>query len=76
MEIVVIDLPVYHAKSFDYVRSSEMENEFERLELERFMFGQTQPLIQGPDGTWNDCIFLWDYVTFLDYKAGKRVLLD
>ena len=76
---MVLDIPVYETKHYKYIRISDIKEGYERLELERWMFGQTQPLIQGEgEGVpaIQDAVFLEDYFRFLDYKAGKQVLLD
>ncbi len=74
-----IDIPVYKTPHYEYVRISDLKEGYERLELERWMYGQTQPLVQGEGKgvpAIMDAIFVWDYSRFLDYKEGKQVLLD
>ncbi len=76
-----LELPVYklvkrNGDIYDYVRMSDIKDEYTRLEFERFMFGQTMPLIQLEHEFLTDAVFFWDYERFQDYLEGKQVLLD
>lgn len=76
---ITLEIPVYESKHYKYIRISDLKEGYERLELERWIHGQTQPLIQGEgEGVpaITDAIFLHDYERFLDYKAGKQVFMD
>lgn len=72
------DVPVYRTEHFTYIRTSDLVG-YDKLELERWIFGQTCPLIQGEGKgvpAITDAVFFHDYLKFLDYKAGKQVLID
>jgi hypothetical protein len=78
-QVLEIDIPVYETEHYKYIRISDLKEEYEKLELTRWIFGQTQPLIQGKGKgvpAITDAIFLHDYIKFLDYKAGKQVFID
>lgn len=74
-----IDVPIYKTQHYTYIRIGDLKEEYERSELSRWIYGQTCPLIQG-EGKGireiQDAVFLDDYYRFLDYKAGKQVLID
>ena len=72
-------IPVYKSTNYDYILIRDIPDAYERLELEQWIKGQTQPLIQGEGKgvpAILDAVFVWDYQRFLDYRAGKLVLLD
>lgn len=71
-----LEIPVYKSKHYEYILIRDLKEGYERLELEQWIHGQTQPLIQGEKETIQDAVFVDDYLRFLDYKAGKQVLLD
>jgi len=78
-EAPVIDIPVYKSVHYVYIRISDLPEQYEQLELAQWIKGKLQPLIQA-EGKGNreiqDAVFLVDYYKFLDYKAGKYVLID
>lgn len=79
METKTIDIPVYKSIHYEYIRISDLKEGYERLELQRWIHGQTQPLIQGEGKgvpAIQDAVFLSDYMKFLDYKAGKQSFID
>jgi hypothetical protein len=61
-----MDIPVYESRRWKYVRTSDIKEEFRRLELARWIFGQTCPLIQGENGAIIDAVFLHDYERYLE----------
>ena len=71
-------IPVYESKNYRYIRISDIGG-YEARELEAWVKGKTQPLIQG-EGKGvreiQDAVFYEDYLLFLDYKAGKHVFID
>lgn len=72
-------LPIYKTEHYTYIRISDLPEDYTKRELEHWIKGQTQPLIQGEGKgvpAILDAVFLHDYERFLDYKAGKQVLLD
>ena len=71
-----MELPVYETKNYRYVRISDVDDSFKRLEFERFMFGKTMPLIQGEKGTITDAVFFDDYKLYLDYINGSEAFFD
>lgn len=66
-----IDIPIYRSRKYEYVRISDLPDEFARLELERWIFGKIQPLIQGEKGTIQDAVFLEDWKEFKKYRRGE-----
>lgn len=69
-------IPVYKSIRWEYIRVGDLKEEFERKELERWVFGRFQPLIQGEGkGTPAilDAVFLSDYLEFLE---SKKLPLD
>lgn len=72
------DVPVYESEHYRYIRTSDLVGD-DRLELERWIFGQTCPLIQGEGKgvpAITDAVFFHDYLKFRDYKAGKQIDID
>lgn len=72
-------IPVYKSAHYEYILIRDIPEAYERLELEQWIKGQTQPLIQGEGKgvpAHLDAVFVHDYQRFLDYKAGKQVHLD
>lgn len=66
-------LPVVHKSThYDYIRISEIELEY-RDELEKWIFGQACPLIQGEEGALLDCVFFDDFIRF---TQNKKLVLD
>lgn len=75
---ITLEIPVYKSQHYEYIRIKDLKEGYERLELERWIKGQIQPLIQGEGKgvpAILDAVFLDDYYRFLDYKAGKQVLI-
>lgn len=74
-----LEIPIYKSKHYEYMRIRDLPEGYERLELERWIFGKTQPLIQG-DGKGvreiQDAVFISDYLEYLDYKAGKYAFVS
>ena len=71
-----LTLPVYESKHGNYIRISDLPEGYERLELERWIFGKVQPLIQGKGKgvpAIQDAVFLEDYREFLKYRKGEYV---
>lgn len=72
-------VPVYtfgkgkHA--FDYIRVCETP-EKERARLEKFLDGQTRPMIDGLDIDKQDAVFFSDYLDFLEGLQGRPVPWD
>jgi hypothetical protein len=76
---IELDIPIYKSVHYEYIRISDLKEEYERLELERWVFGRFQPLIQGQGKgvpAILDAVFVSDYMKYLDYKAGKEVVSD
>ncbi|RPJ69203.1 MAG: hypothetical protein EHM20_16655 [Alphaproteobacteria bacterium] len=72
-----MDIPVYKSTRYEYIRIGDLKEEHERLELNRWIFGQIQPLIQGEGKgvpATLDAVFLDDYKRFLKHKDGKLPL--
>lgn len=67
------DPPVYHHEDFDYIRFSEVPEEV-REEFDRWMRGQTQPILPGEEP--GNLAYAWDWERFKTVKAGKPVLWD
>ncbi len=59
------DIPVYENKRCKYVRISDLREE-DRGQLERWIFGCVQPLIQGKKGAIIDAVFFEDYKRYLN----------
>lgn len=75
-----IHIPVYQSPVHEYVRISDLPESFERLELERWVKdrGLYQPLIQGEGKgvrEYQDCVFLTDYISYLEYKDRGNAFL-
>lgn len=70
-------LPVYDAPRFKYIRIKDLKDGYMKLEFERWMGGQTQPLLWSEEeGDIQDAVFVWDYERFLIHLNGGSVLLD
>lgn len=69
------NLPIYETPHYKYIRIGDLGG-FEALELQRWIFGQTCPLIQG-EGKGvreiQDAVFLDDYMRFIERQKGKEV---
>lgn len=69
-----LEIPVYKTPHYTYIRISDLKEESDRRELEEWIFGQTQPLVQGAGKgvpAILDAIFVWDYKRFLRHKKGE-----
>lgn len=62
--LIDYDIPVYKSVHYRYIRISDLREE-DRGQLERWVFGKFQPLIQGKEGALQDCVFLDDYKAYL-----------
>lgn len=60
-----IAIPVYKSKRFSYVRICDLKEEYERRQLNDWIFGHFQPLIQGEKGAIIDAVLLQDYERFI-----------
>ena len=58
------DIPVYKSKRYRYIRICDLK-EHDRPQLERWIFGHFQPLIQGEKGATIDELFFEDYERYL-----------
>jgi hypothetical protein len=64
-------IPVYKSMRYEYIRVSDLKEEFERNELDRWVYGRFQPLIQGMGKgvpAILDAVFLSDYLEFMELK--------
>lgn len=73
-ETLEYGIPVYQSKNHTYIRTSDLQG-YERLELERWVFGKVQPLIQGEEGAIIDAVFLYDYLEYLSYRKGDMAFV-
>lgn len=64
-----LEIPVYESKRWKYIIISDLEKE-KRRQLEDWIFGRLQPLIQGEKRTINDAVFLEDYLNYLESFAS------
>jgi hypothetical protein len=63
-----MDIPVYKSRRWEYIRISDIKEDWRRKELDRWIFGQFQPLIQGEKGAIIDAVFLHDYKLYLETR--------
>ncbi len=59
------DIPVYETRRFRYIRVCDLHPE-DQGQLERWIFGYVQPLIQGEKGALLDCVFFDDWIRYLN----------
>lgn len=65
---MTLEIPIYETPHYKYVRISDLKEEWERKQLERWIFGHTCPLIQGEGKgvpAILDAVFLSDYENYL-----------
>lgn len=71
-----ITIPVYDHIKYKCIRMKDIKG-YSRLELEQWLREENkwQPMffVKG-EGTVNDAVFVEDYLGFLDYLAGKKLL--
>lgn len=65
------NVPSYESKHGSYMLIRDLKEAYERLELERWVYGKVQPLIQGEKETIKDAVFMTDYIEFLKYRNGE-----
>ena len=58
------DVPVYQSKNYRYIRIGDLK-EADRPQLEGWIFGYFQPLIQGEKGAIIDAVFFDDYERYI-----------
>lgn len=59
-----MDVTIYKSKRYTYIRIADLPEEWERIALDRWVFGKLQPLIQGETRTIIDAVFLDDFMEF------------
>lgn len=72
-----VQVKIHHhpTGSFSYVRLSELPINQKDLErLERWISGQTRPVVD--DGLSEDCLYLQDWLRFVELNEGKAVAWD